>query len=326
MSIPASIWVYAEVEQDNLATSTKELLTAASGLAETVVAFGSDDVQAFADELSQFGAQQLLTCGDLGDGLPGPPVASALASALEQGAVEQPPSTFLLGTTYAGRDVAGRLSVHLDTAAVSNVVNIENDGDSLVMVSAILGGEKMVRTAVDPGQPAIVLVRPSSYDPAPVETPQPVTTTAIAQGDLGVTAAAQIVERVVQEQVGPKLTEADVVVSGGRGLGTAEDFALVQSLADSLGAAVGATRAIVDAGWVPYSYQIGQTGHVVKPNVYIACGISGASQHVAGMKESKTIIAIDKDPEAPIHQLADLGVVGDVHDIIPKLVDLLNQR
>ena len=317
-----SIWVYAEVEQDHLEASTKELLTAARELADEVVAFGSDDLNQFADELGRYGAQAVYTCGDLADGLPGPPVASAIA----QAAAEQAPSAFLLATTYAGRDVAGRLSVHLDTAAVSNVVDIEKDAESLVLVSAILGGEKMVRTTVDPAHTPIVLVRPSSYDPAALDAHQPATVSAIASAELGATGAAKTVERIVQEQDGPKLTEADIVVSGGRGLGKAEDFALVQELANSLDAAVGATRAIVDAGWVPYSYQIGQTGQVVKPNVYIACGISGASQHVAGMKESKTIIAIDKDPEAPIHQLADLGVVGDVHEIIPKLVELLKQR
>jgi electron transfer flavoprotein alpha subunit len=144
--------------------------------------------------------------------------------------------------------------------------------------------------------------------------------------ELGATGGARVVAEHVEESHGPKLDEADIVVSGGRGLGEAGKYDLIEQLAKLLKGAPGASRAIVDAGWVPYSYQVGQTGKVVKPNVYIAAGISGATQHMVGMKGSKYIIAINKDKEAPIFSIADLGIVGDVHKVLPKLIEALQSR
>ena len=144
--------------------------------------------------------------------------------------------------------------------------------------------------------------------------------------DTGASNAARIVARHVEERTGPKLDEADVVVSGGRGLGEKDQYVLIEQLAGLLHGAAGASRAIVDAGWVPYSHQVGQTGKTVKPTVYMACGISGATQHMVGMKNSKNIVAINKDQDAPIFQVADLGIVGDVHKVIPKLIEALQAR
>jgi electron transfer flavoprotein alpha subunit len=173
--------------------------------------------------------------------------------------------------------------------------------------------------------PYIVIVRPKTFaaEPGADATAEVVS---LEVGDTGNTNAARLIERHVEEVTGPKLDEAPVVVSGGRGLGEADKFQLIEDLAKLLKGAPGASRAIVDAGWVPYAYQVGQTGKTVKPNVYIACGISGATQHMVGMKGAKNIIAINKDQEAPIFSIADLGIVGDVHKVVPKLIEALQAR
>ncbi|HDL48495.1 MAG TPA: electron transfer flavoprotein subunit alpha/FixB family protein, partial [Actinobacteria bacterium] len=171
----------------------------------------------------------------------------------------------------------------------------------------------------------LVVVRPKSFPPEPTEASTP-DVVPVALPDVGAAGTAIITDVHVEEREGPQLEEASIVVSAGRGLGSAEHLDLTRRLADLLGGAMGATRAVVDAGWVPYSFQVGQTGKTVKPDVYIACGISGAMQHVVGMKDSKVIIAINKDEEAPIFGLSDLGVVGDVHKVLPKLIEALEAR
>jgi len=170
-----------------------------------------------------------------------------------------------------------------------------------------------------------VVIRAKSYAAEPAGGAA-ATVTSIAAGDLGATNAAKIVSSHVEERTGPKLEEAPVVVSGGRGLGEASAYSLVEELAKLLNGAAGASRAIVDAGWVPYSHQVGQTGKTVKPTVYIAAGISGATQHMVGMKGSKNIVAINKDADAPIFQIADFGIVGDVHKVLPALIEKLKSR
>jgi electron transfer flavoprotein alpha subunit len=182
-----------------------------------------------------------------------------------------------------------------------------------------------VKTRFAAGQPYLVLVRPKSFAPEPSGGDAAAVET-IAVPDTGAAGAARILNRHVEEREGPSLDEAEIVVSGGRGLGEAEKYSMIEDLAKLLGGAAGASRAIVDAGWVPYSSQVGQTGKVVKPTVYIAAGISGATQHMVGMKGSKNIIAINKDEEAPIFSVADLGIVGDVHKVLPALIDALKSR
>jgi len=165
-------------------------------------------------------------------------------------------------------------------------------------------------------------VRPKSFPAEPVAGPPPQVIT-LDLPEVGESNAV-VTERHVRQRKGPDLEEAAVIISGGRGLGAAEHYSLVEGVAAPLDAATGATRAIVDAGWVPYAKQVGQTGKTVKPDVYIACGISGAMQHLVGMKDAKTIIAINKDPDAPIFTIADLGIVGDVHKVMPRLIEELS--
>jgi electron transfer flavoprotein alpha subunit len=227
--------------------------------------------------------------------------------------------------TYEGRDVAARLSVKLDRPVLTNVVGLTETDGSLTSQHAIFGGQQVVTARFTGEGPALFVIRAKSFAAEPSGGAAAAVQAAPA-GELGATNAASVVARHVEERSGPKLDEADVVVSGGRGLGEADSYALIEELAGLLHGAAGASRAIVDAGWVPYSHQVGQTGKTVKPNLYLACGISGATQHLVGMKNSKHIVAINKDQDAPIFSVADLGIVGDVHKVVPALIEALKAR
>ncbi len=318
------IWVYCEGGADGVATISLEMLAKAREVAGTVEAFCGGDGAACAAELGDHGATAVYSTGDLGGRMQGVSVASAVAAAITSGSVTAP-DAFLLGTTYDGRDVAARLSVKLDASVLSNVIDLRLDGDRLVGVEPVFGGTINVTSRFTNGGPDIWLVRPKSFEPSAVGGP-PAEAMDLPVPELGAAGGAVVLDRFAEESEGPKLDEAAIVVSGGRGLGSAEAYSMIEQLAKELGAAPGASRAIVDAGWVPYSYQVGQTGKVVKPTVYIACGISGATQHLVGMKGSKNIIAINKDSEAPIFAVADLGIVGDVHKVVPKLTEALEAR
>jgi electron transfer flavoprotein alpha subunit len=317
------VWVYGEAADGKVASITLEILAKAREIADTVeVVFGNGDADAVAATLGEHGATTIHATGDLGGGLAGPAVAAAIAAAVEAG---NGPDAIVFGTTYDGRDVAGRLSAKIDAPVITNIVDIELDGDKAVGTEPVFGGTVNVKTAFTGAKPQILLVRPKSFAAEP-SGGAPAAVQPLTVPDLGATGAAKVKNRFVEEATGPKLDEAAVVVSGGRGLGEAGNYQLVETLAKLLKAAPGASRAIVDAGWVPYSYQVGQTGKVVKPTVYIAAGISGATQHLVGMKGSKNIIAINKDAEAPIFGIADLGIVGDVHKVLPKLIEALQGR
>ena len=314
------IWVYAEAADGKVHPLTLELLAKARSLGGTVEAvYAGADADAVAATLGAHGATKVLATGDLGGSLPGVPVASAIAKQVSDG---NGPDLVMLGTTYDGRDIAARLSVALDKPVITNNIDIEVDGDSVVVTEPVFGGTKLVKTKFTAAGPHIALFRPKSFVAEEAGGGAPEVTT-IEVPDAG---QAKVTNRHVEEATGPKLDEAAVVVSGGRGLGEADKFQMIEDLAKLLKAAPGASRAIVDAGWVPYSYQVGQTGKVVKPTVYIAAGISGATQHLVGMKGAKNIIAINKDPEAPIFSVADLGIVGDVHKVLPKLIEALQSR
>jgi electron transfer flavoprotein alpha subunit len=315
----SKIWVHAEAQGDKPASITLELVSKARALADTVEAFcAADQADVLSGALGEYGVSKLYTVDTQGN-LQGVAVASAIAKQVESG---NAPDLIMFGTTYDGRDVLGRLSVALDRPVLTNASDIAVDGDDVKVVEAIFGGTQLVTTAFRCEKPHLAAFRPKSF-PAEPGGAATAAAEAIEVPDAG---QAKVVERHVEERSGPQLDEAAVVVSGGRGLGEADKYGMIEELAKLLKGAPGASRAIVDAGWVPYSYQVGQTGKVVKPEIYIAAGISGATQHMVGMKGSKNIIAINKDAEAPIFGIADLGIVGDVHKVLPALIEALKSR
>ncbi len=319
------IVVVAETVDGKALPVSLELLTKARQLAGTVEAVvWGDDAEEVAPQLGAYGATKVHTVGDLNHRLPGAPVAAALAGLIEGG---DPPDAVLIPTTYDGRDIAGRLSARLGRSVLTNVVGLERRHDgALVSEHAIFGGSEILKARFTGAAPAIFVIRAKSFAPEEAAEAATPTVETIEAPDLGGTGAATIIQRHVEERTGPQLDEAAVVVSGGRGLGEAGRYQLIEELAKLLHGAPGASRAIVDAGWVPYAYQVGQTGKTVKPTVYIAVGISGATQHMVGMKGSKNIVAINKDQEAPIFSIADLGIVGDVQKVLPKLIETLKAR
>jgi electron transfer flavoprotein alpha subunit len=316
------IWVLAEAADGKVATSTLELLTAARATGATVEAVFAGDGAAVAAELGAFGASKVYATGDLGGSLSSVPVAGAIAGLVAGG---NAPDAILFAQTYDGRDTAGRVSAKLDKTILTNAIGMSIEGDSLVAEHAVFGGSKIMKASFTGSGPFLIMVRPKSFA-AESASGAAAAVEAVAVPDTGAVGAAMVTNRHVEERTGPSLDEAAVVVSGGRGLGESQKFSMVEDLAKLLKGAPGASRAIVDAGWVPYSYQVGQTGKTVKPAVYIAAGISGATQHMVGMKGAKTIIAINKDKEAPIFGIADLGIVGDVHKVLPKLIEALEAR
>ncbi len=318
----SKIWVFAEATDGKVSSTVLEVLTKARELADVVEAvYAGPDADAVAGPLGAHGATTVHAIDGVGDALPGVPVAAALAAAV--GAAS--PDAILFATSYTARDVVGRLSVALDKPVLTNGVDLALEGDSLAVTEPVFGGNTNVVTTFTGSGPALVLIRPKSFA-AEESGGGPAAVSSLSVPDLGAAGGATITQRHVEEREGPQLEDAAIVVSGGRGLGEAEKYQMIEDLAKLLGAAPGASRAIVDAGWVPYSHQVGQTGKVVKPTVYIAAGISGATQHMVGMKGSKNIIAINKDAEAPIFSISDLGIVGDVNKVIPALIDQLKAR
>ena len=319
----SNIWVFAQGAEGAPTSTTLELLTKARQLGATVTAFVAGDAAEIAAALGDFGATKVYATGDLQGTLPGVAVAAAMKAVIDGG---DSPDLILFPQDYVGRDVVSRLSVQLDRPVLTNNVDVAVDGDTVKATTPVFGGTKLVtttftgvRAAPRRRAPEELRRRAGWRAPRPRSSPRRCPSSAPP-------AAAKVVATHVEEHHGPKLDEADIVVSGGRGLGEAAKYELIEQLAKVLKGAPGASRAIVDAGWVPYSYQVGQTGKVVKPTVYIAAGISGATQHMVGMKGAKNIIAINKDKEAPIFGVADLGIVGDVHKVLPKLIEALQNR
>ena len=319
----AKVWVYVDLGPDGTPHPVSlELLTKARQLGDTVeaVALGPGAKDA-AKTLGQYGAQTVYVSEDsVFAEHPNQPRAHAL----HQLVTEHQPSLILFALTYDSRDVAVRLQARTGSTLMSNTNDVADVGRA---ETQIFGGTKIAEVQLEGPDPKLVIVRPKSFPAEPADgagEPSLVEVNADVPEELK---KVRRVEHHEEEATGPKLEEAPVVVSGGRGLQDPSNFKLLDELASAIGkAAVGATRAVVDAGWVPYSYQVGQTGKTVKPDVYIAVGISGATQHQVGMKESKRIVAINKDPDSPIFKMADLGVVGDALKIVPQLTEAIRAR
>ena len=312
----SEVLIVAEQVDSHVSKPALELLTLARRLGDPVaVVFGETD-EAVAKTLGEYGATRVLFVADssLVDYLVAPK-----AEALAQIAATADPVAILITSTPEGKEIAGRLAVKLESGLITDATDIAADGTT---TQSVFAGNWTVTAAVTHGIP-VVTVKANAVTPELAPT-QP----AIAQVEVTLSEAAKAARIVSiepkQASGRPELTEAAVVVSGGRGTGG--NFAAVEELADLLGGAVGASRAAVDAGWYPYAYQIGQTGKTVSPQLYIAAGISGAIQHRAGMQTSKAIVAVNKDAEAPIFALADLGIVGDLHKVLGGVIEEVKKR
>jgi electron transfer flavoprotein alpha subunit len=314
------VWVWADVTPDGPAPSALELLTKARELGDEVAAIAlGPGAKAATGALGEHGASTVFASDDevFANHLAQPAV-HALSGLVE----EHRPALILFPSSYDARDVAGRLQVRTGSTLMANATDVLGADKAR---TEILGGTKVVDVDLQGPSPKLVLVRPQSFVAEPsggaaevVEVP--------ADVPVGLKTAERI-ERHEEKASGPRLEDAKVVVAGGRGLGGPDAFEELEKLASAIGsAAVGASRAAVDAGWVPYSYQIGQTGKTVKPEVYLCAGISGALQHLVGMKGAKRIVAITKDADAPILKIADLGVVGDLFKVVPALTEEIEKR
>ena len=297
---------------------TNELLTLACRLGEPSAVWIGDGADAALDKLGEYGAQRVYASVD-------PelsryaiaPKAEVLASLV----AERGPAAVLLASTAEGKEVAGRLAVKTKSGVITDAVGVSPD---LIADQSVFGGSVSVTSRVSTGTP-IFTVRPNSVPPEPSSTSPTLEAVTVTLPEAAKT--ARVLDRVVENTgARPELAEAAIVVSGGRGVGGPEGFGVVEALADALGAAVGASRAATDAGWYPHQNQVGQTGKTVSPQLYVALGISGAIQHRAGMQTSKTIVAVNKDSEAPIFELVDFGVVGDLHAVAPALTQEVQAR
>lgn len=321
--------IVGEISKGELASHTFELATAARSVSSNIICILSVpntrvdfDKDKAASQLGEYGVQQIHTV-DCGIGLSGFALGAYINNLISQ----DTDFVILAPQTYLGRDVAAHISVFADRSVLSNASSVALESGSLITTHLVFGGSKIVTANLTSPSPHIALVRPKSIVAQPSGALSCEVIVASAVDLIDEIAATKIESSEVVESEGPELEEARIVVTGGRGLGSQDNYEkLIQGCADQLGAATGASRAIVDAGWVPYSKQVGQTGKTVKPDVYIACGVSGATQHVVGMKGSKSIIAINTDDQAPIFSIADLGIVGDVNVVLPELIEKLKVK
>jgi electron transfer flavoprotein alpha subunit len=311
----AEILVLAEHTGGDVKKVTCELITLARRFGEPSVVWAGPGAEEGRERCAEYGAARIYAAGDAAyDDYVVAPAAGLLAQLVR----EKSPALVLVAGTGEGREIAARLAVKTDSGLLTDVVDLTPGDDGPVAEQLNFGGATIVHSRVTRGTP-IVAMRPNSVAPEPASGAAELSPVSLA----GEVTGARVTNRVAAERgERPDLTEATIVVSGGRGTGGADGFGVIEQLADSLGAAVGASR----AGWYPHQFQVGQTGKTVSPQLYMAIGISGAIQHRAGMQTSKTIIAVNKDPEAPIFELADFGVVGDLFKVVPQLLEEIGRR
>jgi electron transfer flavoprotein alpha subunit len=316
----SEILVLAAHDGESVKKVTLELLTLARRFGEPAAVWLGSGADAGRERLAEYGATKVYTAE--GDGMTD--YLAAPAEVLAALVAQASPAAVLVPATAEGKETAGRLAVKIGSGVLTDAVDLAPGDGGPIAEQSIFGGAIIVKSKVTKGIP-IVAVRPNAV--APEASPGAAALEPVSVDLSDAAKGAQVTERVVQERSErPELTEASIVVSGGRGVGSADNFALIEGLADSLGAAVGASRAATDAGWYPHQFQVGQTGKTVSPQLYLAVGISGAIQHRAGMQTSKTIMVINKDPEAPIFELADFGVVGDLFKVVPQLTEEITRR
>ena len=303
----SDIFVFVDHSNGTVAKTASELLTLARSLGEphAIIAGSAGDLELAKSTLSEFGAKSitLLESSEINSH-----PSSAIARALADIASTKNPRAILLPSTARGKEIAGRLAVRLEAGIITDAIALSSE---LVATQSVFGGSTVVHSQVTKGC-AIVTIRPNSIEAAPAPASADINSIPVSASITAKITAREPAARGAR----PELSEANIIVSGGRG--TDGNFAPIEELADVLGAAVGASRAATDAGWYPHSHQVGQTGKTVSPQLYIACGISGAIQHRAGMQTSKTIVVVNKDPEAPIFDIADFGVVGDLFAVAPQ--------
>jgi len=316
-----SILVYVEDHEGEAVKGSLGVLAKAAKLEDGVAAvlLGSG-VEGLAEAVGRHGAARVLVADDPALEAPLPqPRVDVLAKLVESEGFD----TVLFGGSVLAADIAAGLAARLDAGLNWDLVDLELRDGKLVGKRPALG-DSVIADVGWTSEPRLALIRSGTFEPVESGGSAEVTRIPVEVQDFS--KQAVMVERAHEESHGPSIEDADVIVAGGRGLGQPENFSLVEDLAKALGGAVAATRAVVDAGWYPYSTQVGQTGRTVSPKLYIACGISGAIQHKVGMQGSGTIVAINKDPNAPIFEYSDLAVVGDVHEIVPKLTALVKEK
>ncbi len=314
--------VFLEHHGDELQKGALGVLSKAAALGDPDVAgvVAGSGVAPLAAEAGRFGAAKVWVADDPALAAPLPqPRVDVLARIVRDGGYD----AVLFAASVLAADVAAGLAARLDAGLNWDLVDLARRDGRLVGTRAALGDSVYVDVGWK-GEPCIGIIRSGTFEPAETGGDPEVAEAPVELEDFST--GATMVEQAHEEQAGPSIEDAEVIVAGGRGLGGPESFALVEDLAKALGGAVAATRAVVDAGWYPYSAQVGQTGKNVSPKLYVACGISGAIQHKVGMQGSNVIVAINKDANAPIFEFCDLGVVGDLHQVVPKLAELVRAR